>query len=68
MNAKKMIEKLETVDPNAEVVLVVYTEKHYESGYADRIDANVKYDSVTQRRLEDGEKIVEITTQTGVKQ
>lgn len=66
MNAKELIEKLETVDPTAEVILVVYTDNGYESDYVDRIDPHCKYDSVTGKRLDDDEFVVELTTSTGV--
>lgn len=66
MNAKEMIEKLETVDPSSKVILVVYTDNGYESGYVDRIDPHCKYDSVTGKRLDDDESVVELTTSTGV--
>lgn len=66
MNAKELIEKLETVDPNSKVILVVYTEKGYEAGYVDRIDTNVRYNSVSKEKLTDDESVVEITTKVGV--
>jgi hypothetical protein len=47
------------------VICVVYTSDSYESGYVERIDPNVKYNSVTKRKLDDGETVVELTTSTG---
>ena len=66
MIAEELIQKLESVDPKSEVILVVYTEKGYEAGYVDRIDTNVRYNSVSKEKLADDEPVVEITTKTGV--
>lgn len=66
MIAEELIQKLESVDPKSEVILVVYTEKGYEAGYVDRIDTNVRYNSVSKEKLADDESVVEITTKTGV--
>ena len=66
MIAKELIKELETVDGDAEVVVVVYTDKGYEAGYIDRVDTHVKYNSVTKEKLNDDESVVEITTKTGV--
>lgn len=66
MIVKELIRELEKVDGDAEVILVAYTDKKYEAGYVDRIDPNVRYNSVTGNRLNDDEKVVELTTKTGV--
>ena len=66
MIAKELIKELETVDGDAEVVVVVYTDKGYEAGYIDRVDTHVKYNSVTKEKLNEDESVVEITTKTGV--
>jgi len=68
MNAKELRMQLDAVDPNAEVIAVVYTKDGYMAGYIDRIDANCRYNSVTKEKLKDDEKVVEITTTTKVKQ
>lgn len=67
MKANELKEILETVDGDAEVIVVVYTKDGYESGYIDRIDPNARYNSVTKERLKDDEKVVEITTTTKVR-
>lgn len=67
MIVSELINMLSTVNPNSEVVLVVYTDNSYESGYIDRIDTNARYNSVTGDRLGDDESIVELTTSTKVK-
>lgn len=64
MIVSELIEKLEMEDPNAEVICVVYTDDSYESGYIDRVDSNVRYNSVTQKILKEDESVVEITTTT----
>ena len=64
MKVNELKKALENLDESAEVILVVYTEEHYEAGYLDRIDSNVRYDSVTQKKLEDDEVVVELTTTT----
>ena len=66
MKAKELAEFLKGVEPSAEVVLVVYTDKGYKSGYVERVDANVRYNSVTQQKLNDDEKVVELTTSVKV--
>lgn len=66
MNKKELVDWLEDVDDDAEVILVVYTEDGYESGFVDRVDAHAKYNCVTGERLEDGECVVELTTSTGM--
>ena len=66
MKAKELRETLENIDGDAEVIVVVYTKDGYESGYIDRIDPNVRYNSVTKEKLKDDEKVVEITTTTKV--
>jgi hypothetical protein len=67
VKANELLKILETVDPNAEVILVAYTKNDCECGYVERVDTTVKYNSVTKERLEDDESVVELTTQTGVK-
>lgn len=62
MLKKDLVNSLENVDDDAEVILVVYTDNGYESGYIDRIDPHCKYNSVTGDRLDDGETVVELTT------
>lgn len=62
MMVSELIKALEKVEPSAKVVCVVYTDKSYESGYVDDVHSHLKYDSVTQRKLEDGEEIVELVT------
>lgn len=65
MIVSELIKELESVAQDAEVICVVYTSDSYESGYVERIDPNVKYNSVTKRKLDDGETVVELTTSTG---
>ena len=67
MKVKELIEKLNDVNSDSEVIAVVYTEDSYESGYVDRVDVNMKYNSVTKTRLEEDESVVELTTSTKVK-
>ena len=67
MKANELIEKLESVDPNSEVILVAYTDNDCECGYVERVDTAVKYNSVTKQKLDEGESVVELTTSTGVK-
>lgn len=66
MLAEDLIKELGKVDPKSEVIVVVYTDDGYEAGTIDRIDPNVRYNSVTKQKLGDSEKVVEITTTTGV--
>ena len=66
MKVKELINDLQQCDEDADVIVVVYTEKEYEAGYIERIDPNVKYNSITREKLDDGEKVVEITTTTKV--
>ena len=66
MNAKELKSILESVDEDAEIIVVVYTKDGYESGYIDRVDPNCRYNSVTKQKLNDDEKVVEITTSTKV--
>jgi len=65
MIAKELKELLVNVDDESEVILVVYTEDGYESGYVDRVDTHAKYNCVTGERLDDDESVVELTTSTG---
>ena len=67
MNAKELRNTLDGIDDDAEVIIVVYTKDGYEAGYIDRIDPHARYNSVTKERLNDDEKVVEITTTTKVK-
>ena len=62
MLVKDLIKALEKADMDAKVTLVVYTSDSYESGYLDDVHSHLKYDSVTQRKLDDGEAIVELVT------
>lgn len=62
MLKKDLVNSLENVDDDAEVILVVYTDNGYESGYIDRIDSHCKYNSVTGEKLDDDECVVELTT------
>ena len=64
MKVSELKKVLETVDESAEVIIVVYTKEHYESGYLERVDPNVRYNSVTQQKLGDDEAVVELTTTT----
>jgi len=64
MIVSDLIKNLETKDPNAEVIAVVYTDDGYEAGYIDRIDDNVRYNSVSKERIKDEESFIEITTTT----
>lgn len=64
MNAKELRNELEKIDGDSKVIIVVYTEDGYEAGYIDRIDPNVRYNSVTKQKLSDEESVVEITTTT----
>ena len=64
MLVKDLIKALEKVDKDAKVTLVVYTSDSYESGYLDDVHSHLKYDSVTQRKLEDDESVVELVTST----
>ena len=66
MNKRELIKALENVDDDSEIIIVVYTKDGYESGYVDRVDANCKYNSVTGKRLDDDESVVELTTSTGM--
>ena len=66
MIASELAKMLEGVDPNSEVIIVVYTKDGYEAGYIDRIDTHCRYNSVTKQKLNDDEKVVEITTTTKV--
>ena len=66
MKASELIEKLGSVDPNSEVILVAYTKDDCECGYVERVDTSVQYNSVTKQRLEEGESVVELTTSTKV--
>lgn len=66
MKASELMKALEKVEDDAEVILVVYTEDNYVSGYMDRVDTNVRYNSVTKQKLEEDERVVELTTSTGV--
>lgn len=69
MKVKELMNELKSVDPNSDVIVVVYTEDSYESGYVDRVDTGVKYNSVTKMRIkEDDDPIVELTTSTRGKQ
>ena len=67
MNVKELIEKLNGVNPLSEVIAVVYTDESYESGYVDRVDTNMRYNSVTKTKLKEDESVVELTTSTRVK-
>ena len=67
MNVKELIEKLNGVDPLSEVIAVIYTDESYESGYVDRVDTNMRYNSVTKTKLKEDESVVELTTSTRVK-
>ena len=67
MKASELLKELENVDPNSEVILVVYTRKGYQAGYVDRIDPNCRFNSVTKQKLDEDESVVEITTSTKVK-
>lgn len=64
MIVSDLIKNLESKDPNAEVIAVVYTDDGYEAGYIDRIDDNVRYNSVSKERIKDDESFIEITTTT----
>ena len=66
MKTSELIRMLESVDPNAEVILVAYTKDDCECGYVERVDASVQYNSVTKQRLDEGESVVELTTTTKV--
>ena len=61
MKANELIEQLNQVDGESEVVLVIYTDNGYESGYVERVDPHLKYNSVTGERLGDDESVVELT-------
>lgn len=67
MKAKELADILKGVDDDAEIIVVVYTKDGYESGYIDRVDTNVRYNSVTKEKLNDDDKVVEITTTTKVR-
>ena len=67
MKAKELVKLLEDVDGESEVIVVIYTEDSYLSGYIDRIDPNVTYNSVTGEKLGEDDSVVEITTTTKVK-
>ena len=67
MKAKELRDKLEFVDDDSEVIIVVYTDNSYESGYVDRVDPFAKYNCITGERLDDDDSVVEITTTTKVK-
>lgn len=67
MNKKELIEQLEPLDDESEVILVIYTENSYVSGYVERIDPHTKYNSVTGKRLDDDESVVELTNSLDVK-
>lgn len=67
MNVNELIENLKRVDDESEVIVVVYTDDGYESGYIERVDPHCRYNSVTGERLDDDESVVEITTSTKVK-
>lgn len=62
MKKAELAKLLEDVDDESEVILVVYTEDGCESGYVDRVDVHCKYNSVTGKRLDDDESVVELTT------
>ena len=66
MNKKELIDLLGNVDDDSEIILVVYTDNGYESGYVDRVDTHAKYNCVTGERLDDDETVVELTTSTGM--
>lgn len=64
MIVKELKGLLETVDENAEVIIVVYTNEGFEAGYIDRVDPHCKYNCITGERLGEDETLVEITTST----
>lgn len=64
MIVSELIKALEKVDQTARVICVVYTANSYESGYVDDVHSQLKYDSVTQKKLEDGDSVVELVTST----
>ena len=64
MKVSELCKELEKVDPNSEVILVVYTDDNYEAGFLDRIDPNVIFNSVTKERVPDNYTVVELTTTT----
>lgn len=66
MKVKELRDKLESVDGESEVIVVVYTDNGYESGYVDRVDPNAKYNCITGERLDENDSVVEITTTTKV--
>lgn len=66
MKVKELRDKLESVDGGSEVIVVVYTDNGYESGYVDRVDSNAKYNCITGERLDENDSVVEITTTTKV--
>lgn len=66
MKASELVKILESVDPNAEVILVAYTKDDCECGYVERVDTAVQYNSVTKKRLDEDESVVELTTTTKV--
>ena len=66
MKKSELVKYLENVDDESEVILVVYTDEGYESGYVDRVDPYCKYNSVTGERLDDDESVVELTTKVGL--
>lgn len=67
MKVKELKKLFDDVDDESELVLVVYTDEGYESGYIDRVDPHCKYNSVTGERLGEDESIVELTTSVGKK-
>ena len=67
MKAKELVKLLENVDEDSEVIVVIYTDESYMSGYIDRVDPNARYNCVTGEKLGDDESVVEITTTTRVK-